>query len=215
MWPEFFNVAIKSIKEKHILLYFFDEEAQKSAEAFKAAGRIEDYEADYFHLNDCNFAGAKSNMFIKQQVEQQIEIAGDGTVTKTISIDYKNPAPPSDCNLEKGELCLNGPYRNWFRIYVPQGSELLESSGSEVEMKTYESLGKTVFEGFFGDQYPLRPLGSAKLAFKYKLPFQVQDEYRLYIQKQPGTSGYQYVVEIDGEREEFELQTDKELRFKL
>lgn len=212
MWPEFFNVAMTAIKEKHLLLYFKDEEAQKAAGAFNAAGRIQDYEADYLHINDCNFAAAKSNMFIKVNVDQEIEVSGDGTATKTLTINYKNPEPPSDCNLEKGELCLNGPYRNWFRVYVPQGSELIEGSGSEVEMTTYEELGKTVFEGFFGDKHPLRPLGSAKVILKYKLPFKIRDEYRLLIQKQPGTYGYQYGLEIDGQREEFELLTDKEFR---
>ncbi len=182
MWPEFFNVFIKDIQEKRLLLYFFDEEAQKSAENFKAAGRIEDYDGDYLHINDCNFAAAKSNMFIKESVEQKIEVAQDGTVTKTLTIDYKNPEPPSDCNLEKGELCLNGPYRDWFRIYVPKGSELIEASGSEVEIESHEELGKTVFEGFFGDKHPLRPLGSARVILKYRLPFKVQDEYRLFIQ---------------------------------
>lgn len=215
MWPEFFNVIIKAITEKHLLLYFFDEEAQKAAENFNAAGRIRDYDGDYLHINDCNFAGAKSNMFIKESVEQRIEIAQDGTLEKTLTIDYKNPEPPSDCNLEKGELCLNGPYRDWFRVYVPKGSELIEASGSEVEMESYEEFEKTVFEGFFGDDHPLRPLGSAKIILKYKLPFKVKDEYRLFIQKQPGTYGYQYSVELNGQKEEFELKTDREIKLKM
>ncbi len=214
MWPEFFNVAVEAIKEKHVMLYFFDEEGQKAAEDFNAAGRIKEYDGDYLHINDCNFAGAKSNMFIKENVEQKIEVDNDGTVTKTLTIDYKNPEPASDCNLEKGDLCLNGPYRNWFRVYVPQGSELIESSGSEVEMEIYDDLGKTVFEGFFGDKHPLRPLGSAKVVLKYKLPFKIGDEYRLFIQKQPGTYGYQYSLEFEDQIEEFELMTDKEIRLR-
>ena len=196
------------------MLYFFDEKGQKAAEDFNAAGRIKEYDGDYLHINDCNFAGAKSNMFIKENIEQKIEVGSDGTVTKTLTIDYKNPEPASDCNLEKGDLCLNGPYRNWFRIYVPQGSELIESSGSEVEMETYDGLGKTVFEGFFGDTHPLRPLGSAKVVLKYKLPFKIEDEYRLFIQKQPGTDGYQYSLEFEDQTEEFELTTDKEIRLR-
>jgi len=216
MWPEFFNVSIKAIKEKNLLLYFLDEEAQKAAENFNAAGRIRDYDGDYLHINDCNFAGAKSNMFIKESVEQKIEIAQDGTLVKTLTIDYKNPEPPSDCDLEKGELCLNGPFRKWLRVCVPVGSELIEGSGSQVDMESYEEFGKTVFEGFFGDKYPLRPLGSARVILKYRLPFKVQDEYRLFIQKQPGTYGYEYSIIADGEEvEQFDLVSDKEVRFQL
>ena len=212
-----FNAGFSLINEKHILFYFFDPEIQKAFESFNMAGRIRDFAGDYFLLNDCNFAGAKSNLFVKEAVEQKIEVGTDGGITKEVIVNYKNPAPPSNCNLEKGELCLNGLYRNWFRFYVPKGSTLIESSGSEVEVKTSEDLGKTVFEGFYGDSYPLRPLGSAKLIFKYKLPFKVNkgEDYRLFIQKQPGTEGYQYTVIINGQKEEFELKTDKELKFKM
>jgi hypothetical protein len=214
-WPEFFNIAFKNIQEKHILFYFFNEELQKTVEFLNAGGRIKYYDEDYLHINDCNFAGAKSNIFIRVNVNQEIKIESNGEITKTITIDYKNPAPPSNCNLEAGELCLNGLYRNWVRVYVPKGSELLELKGSEIEAKTYEELGKTVFEAFYGDKAPLRPQGKAQLVFKYKLPFRASKEYRLLIQKQPGTYGYEYEVKIDGQQQAFELKTDKELKFSL
>lgn len=218
-WPQFFNVALSAIREKHLLFYFLEEEVQKGMEALNAAGRIKDFEGDYLHINDTNFAGAKSNMYIRVTVEQKIEIGSDGEVIKTVTIDYKNPEPPSDCNIERGELCLNGLYRDWVRLYVPKGSELIESQGSEIEVKTYEDLGKTVFEAFYGKTptTALRPLGKMQLTFKYKLPFKVEKggEYKLLIQKQPGTYGYEYRVMINGQEEEFELKTDKELKLKI
>lgn len=214
-WPEFFNIAFANIQEKHLLFYFFDEEIQGAIEALNAAGRIKEFDGDYFHLNDCNFAGAKSNMFIQQSVTQEIEIGSDGTITKMVTIDYRNPAPASNCNLEAGELCLNALYRDWVRVFVPQGSELIEATGSEIEVKTYEELDKTVFEAFYGDKAPLRPQGKAQLTFKYKLPFKVEkgQEYKLLIQKQPGTKIHEYTVKLDGQIQTFELQTDKEIKF--
>ncbi|MFH1840801.1 MAG: DUF4012 domain-containing protein [Candidatus Shapirobacteria bacterium] len=214
-WPEYLNIFFQSVQEKHLLFYLFDQEAQKAVELLNAGARIKEYEGDYLHLNDCNFAGAKSNMFIKENVKQEIRIAADGTVTKTVTVDYRNPAPPSNCNLEKGDLCLNGLYRDWVRLYVPEGSELIEASGSETQVKTYEELGKTVFEAFYGDKSPLRPEGKAQLTFKYELPFKVQkgESYKLLIQKQPGTYGYEYEVDFEGRIQNFELKTDKELKF--
>ena len=214
-WPEFFNLTFNNIQEKHMLVYFFNEELQKAIEFLNAGGRIKEYEGDYLHINDCNFAGAKSNMFIRVNVGQEIKVENNGEVIKTVTVDYKNPAPPSNCNLEAGELCLNGLYRDWVRVYVPKGSELLEVKGSEIEAKTYEELGKTVFEVFYGDKAPLRPQGKAQLVFKYKLPFKASKEYHLLIQKQPGTYGYDYEVKIDGQEQIFELKTDKELKFSL
>lgn len=214
-WPLFMNTIFTNVAEKHLLFYFFDEEIQKTMEVLNAGGRIKEYDGDYLHVNDCNFAGAKSNMYIKESFTQDIEIAGDGTVTKTLTIDYKNPAPASNCNLEAGELCLNGLYRDWVRVYVPKGSELISSNGSEVTVKTYEDLDKTVFEAFYGDQSPLRPQGKAELTFKYKLPFKVDKSqpYKILIQKQPGTYGYENIINLGKKTQTFELKTDRELKF--
>lgn len=214
-WPEFFNTILKDIQQKDLLFYFFDEPTQKALEALNASGRITAYNGDYFHLNDCNFAGAKSNMFIKVNVDQKIQTESNDELVKTVTVNYTNPAPPSNCNLESGELCLNGLYRDWVRLYVPLGSQLIEATGSEIEVRTYEDLGKTVFEAFYGDRSPLRPEGKMQLVFKYRLPFK-QDKnqpYKLLIQKQPGTYAYQYSVSLNGKQQEFELSSDKEIKF--
>lgn len=214
-----FEAVFSSLVDKHVLFYFSEEKVQKAMESFNLGGRIKDYEGDFFHLNDTNFAGAKSNIFIKQAVNQEIEIGNDGTVTKTVTIEYKNPSPHSiGCDPESGGLCLNALYRDWVRLYVPQGSALIESLGSEVEVKTYEELGKTVFEGYYGKKAPLYPDGGmVKLVFKYQLPFKVKkgQEYRLLIQKQPGTDEHQYSIKLGRQTQEFELKTDKELRFNI
>ena len=213
-WGRLFQVGLDEFKEKHILAYFHDQQAQKGIEALNFAGRIKDYEEDYLHINDTNFAGAKSNMFTEHFITQEIKVQNDGEVIKTVTIDYKNPAPASNCDLESGELCLNGLLRNWLRIYVPQGSELLEFKGSEMEAVVKEDLGKTVFEGFL----VIRPLGSAQIVVKYKLPFKAEKgkKYKLYIQKQPGTEGHEYKIILNGkEMEKFNLTTDKEFNFEF
>lgn len=213
---ELFSTVLTSIREKHILIYLLDEKEQKAVEAFNLGGRVRNFEeGDYQLLVDANFAGAKSNLFIKQKIEERIEVGPEGEITKSVVITYNNPYPPSDCNLLTGGLCLNGLYRNWFRFYVPKGSVLLEMTGSEVEPLVYEDLGKTVFEGFFGDKFPLRPQSMAKVSLKYKLPFKYESKkpYKLLIQKQPGVEKYDMVVEFNGQKQEFELREDKELVF--
>lgn len=212
-WGPLIQQGISEINEKHILFYLFDENAQKGLEALNAAGRIKPYEGDYLHINDTNFGGQKSNMYTKHNVVQNIEKQGDGSLVKTINITYTNPEPPSDCNLERGGLCLNAELRNWLRIYVPKGSTIIESQGSEVDIKTSEELGKTVFEGFL----KVRPQGKATFTIKYKLPMKADGkELPLLIQKQPGTEGHEYEVKINGRTvEKFQLKTDKELKIKI
>lgn len=211
IWPQLLQTVIASIAEKHVLFYMDDPAEQQAAELVNVAGRIQDQTGDYLHINDTNFAGAKSNMFTEQEVEQLIEIADDGTIIKTVTIKYQNPFPPSNCNLEAGELCLNGILRDYLRLYVPQGSSLIEAVGSEVEVETKEDLGKTVFTGFF----TLQPQSQAKLIFKYRLPFKVADDYTLLIQKQPGTKSTKHTIVTPKGRSELALSQDREIVFPL
>jgi len=206
-WPQLLNVGLNAIKEKHLLLYFPDESSQNSAEGFNAAGRIRSFDGDYFHLNDTNFAGAKSNMFITQRIEQEINLSTDGTLTKTITITYDNPHPPSNCDLETAGLCLNGIYRDWVRLYVPKGSTLQEVIGSEVAAVTSEDLDKTVFEAFF----TLRPQSSSKLVFTYDLPGTYTTPIPLLIQKQPGKPNITHSIVFNGQPQEYLIKGDLEV----
>lgn len=212
-WGPLFQQSITEISEKHIQFYLFDENAQKGLEALSAAGKIKDFKGDYLHINDTNFGGQKANLFTKHTVTQNIEPQSDGSIVKTLTLEYKNPFPGSDCNLESGGLCLNAELRNFLRIYTPLGSQIIESTGSEVDMKTYDELGKTVFEGFLR----VRPEGKATFTIKYRVPGKFdKKELPLLIQKQAGTDGHDYIVKVNGrEVEKFQLKQDKELKLKL
>lgn len=211
-WPTLFEKVFELIEEKHVLFYLYDEEEQKALEAFGGAGRIKDYPGDYLHINDANFGGAKSNLYITHEVEQQIEVQ-DGKIIKTINLTYRNPEEPSNCDLEAGELCLNGPCPTWVRVYVPAGAKLLESSGSEIEVETKEELGKTVFESLV----TIRPKGIAKLSFKVELPseFKTEGSLKMLIQKQPGKDKTQHILVVNGQEQELEVSKDREVEIKL
>lgn len=201
--PSLFEAAIKSLSEKHALFYLNEEKAQKAIENFGIGGVIVDSESDYLHINDANLGGRKSNLYVTQEVLQNVEIAEDGSVTKTLTITYKNP--------EKHDGWLNSVLPNWVRIYVPQGSELVSIEGVEKKEDPYQEYNKTVFSGFF----ELRPLGVARLVLKYKLPFKVQDKYSVYIQKQPGKDYSLYSFNVDGIESEMYLRTDKQFDFEI
>lgn len=201
--PDLFEAVFKSLLEKHVLFYLLDEDAQAGVEGFGIAGRIEDYDGDYLHINDANLGGRKSNLYVTQEVNQEIEITKDGSVEKTVTITYKNP--------EKYDGWLNSVLPNWVRIYVPKGSELVLFDGVEDQVDPYEELGKTVFAGFF----ELRPLGVVKVTVRYKLPFKVDKEYKILIQKQPGKDAPLYIINMGKLEEELFLRTDKEFKFKI
>jgi hypothetical protein len=212
-WNPLFQSFIMQINQKHVLFDLYDQGAQSGIEALNAAGQVHNTDGDYFYLNEANFSGAKVNIFLQEQIEQSYDVANDGTVTKTVTVHYKNPYPPSDCNLERGNLCLNALYRDWFRMYVPKGSQLVDSKGAQVKLTTYEDLGKTVFDGFI----TVRTQGVATLTVTYKLPFKLSGGSPLpvLIQKQPGTDGIPFTISVNGkETENFPLYADKQFTIK-
>lgn len=213
-WGPLFQSLLQQTNEKHVLFYLYDKEAQKGIVALKAAGKIRNFDGDYLHINDSNFGGAKSNLFVDQEVKEEYNIQKDGTIQKTITLDYANPHAPSNCSLLAGGLCLNAELRDWLRIYVPKGSKLVDSKGSEVKMTTYDELGKTVFDGFI----TVRPRGKKTFSITYTLPFKLEKGSPLpyLIQKQAGIPAFPHKILVNGRvYEEFNLATDKELQLKI
>lgn len=200
--PKLFEAAFKSLIEKHVLFYLFDQKAQEAVEAFNIAGTLKDYDGDYLAINDANLGGRKSNLYLTQEVEQEVSV-NKGVIEKTVTITYKN--------LERHDGWLNSVLPNWVRIYVPRGSRLISFQGVEDQAEPYEDLGKTVFAGFF----KLRPQGVAKVTVKYSLPLKTKGELKMLIQKQPGTDAPLYRIKTERREDEFFLKTDKEIKLHL
>jgi len=188
-WGTLFQTMLNNLQQKHLLLYFIDQETQKAIEKLNFAGKVRKWQDDYLYVVNVNFAGAKSNMFVSQ--EYNLETKGK---EKELTVLYRNPYPHSDCNEERGGLCLNATLRNWVRIYVPQESKLINFQGSTKEVKIYNELGKTVFEGFL----TVIPQGVAKIVVKYQLPENINTN-RILIQKQPGTYNDKITVKVDNQ----------------
>lgn len=210
----FFN----NVNQKHILFYFPDNQIQQAAEAVGIAGNIvaTDNKVDYLHLNDANFASAKSNIFVRQKIKHEISV-NSGKVEHKVTVTYTNPSPGSNCNLEKGDLCLNAPkYRDMFRFYVSPGSQLIKMTGSEVEPVVYDELDKKVFEGFYGNKYPLYAQSSTKTSVQYTSSVAPSKNYTLLLQKQPGTKPVEYELWVNGKKvETFDWVADKTIKLAL
>ncbi|HVA96445.1 MAG TPA: DUF4012 domain-containing protein [Candidatus Acidoferrales bacterium] len=212
-WGPLFQSMITGTQQKDILFDLYNSQAQQGIEALNASGQILPFTGDYLHINDTNFSGAKVNIFMQESVDNSYNVGSDGTITKTVTIHYKNPYPPSNCSLKSGGLCLNAEYRDWLRVYVPKGSKLTGSSGSQTKVVTYDELGKTVFEGFV----TVRTEGFSTVSFTYTLPIKSSgNPLPVMIQKQPGATNNQYNMMINNNTvDAFKLSTDKTTEIKL
>ncbi len=208
-WGTLAETMFKNLNEKHILLYFTDKDIQQSVEKLDYGGRINASKSDYLHVSNVNFAGAKSNLFVAETFNSKTKFSG-GVAERELTVEFRNPYPASDCNLERGGLCLNATLRNWIRIYVPQGSKLVDFQGSRMKVNTYDEFGKTVYEGFL----TVDPMGKATVIIKYTLPSSITSkDYSLLVQKQPGTDGQKLKIEVDG-RKLFDGILDKDMEIK-
>lgn len=202
--PQLINTIARLANHKHVMFYMHGEVAQSALSVLNWTGEIKEYDGDYLHINDSNFAGGKSNLYVEQTVTQEIKIE-KVEVKKKITIEYKNP--------QGFNTWLNGINRDYVRFYVPKGSKVVSSKGSEVPVTTIEDdLGKTVFEAFI----QVRPQNSRKLEIEYTVPYDPKDEYKLLIQKQPGAKDFHYKIKLNGsQKADFKLDQDKEFKFNL
>ena len=194
-WGTLAQTMFQNLDEKHILLNFVDPEIQTSIEKLNYAGRIRETTGDYLHINNVNFGGQKSNLFVNETVTSKTEKQG-ADVHREVTVEYRNPYPASNCNRNQERiLCLNAILPNWVRVYVPKGSKLVSFDGSSTKVQTYDDLGKTVFEGFLR----VSPMGMAKIKVVYTLPSGLSGD-ALLIQKQPGADGEKFTVTINGQK---------------
>lgn len=201
--PQLVETIARLANHKHVMFYMHDNMTHQALSDLNWTGEIKNYDGDYLHINDSNFAGGKSNLYVEQEVSQEITTQKDGIIKK-ITIEYKNPQPFG--------VWLNGINRDYVRFYVPLGSNLISSKGSEDVVTTVEDLNKTVFEAFI----QVRPQNSRKLEIEYVVPYHPGKEYKLLIQKQPGAKDFHYKIKLNGRQvEDFKLDTDKEFKFPL
>ena len=206
-WPTLFETAWKDVQSRDVQFYFFDENLQAAAEKVGAAGRIarDPNAEDFLAIVDANLGGAKSNLFVTSSVNQEISAPANGVITKKVEITYKNSRHGDNCNLEAGLLCLNSRLRDWNRVYLPKGAQLINSQGyREGSVKT-EDVGEfTVVEG----EFFLDPLSQAKLQLEYTVPYTNDKEYKIKIWKQGGVEPIPMTFDVNGGQEEVLVDKD-------
>lgn len=204
-WPELFKTGIESMEGRHLQIYFMDETAQAAAEAINAAGTMTPKPgADFLAIVNANLGGAKSNLFTEYEVSQLVSAPENGRITKEVEITYRNIRQADNCNLEAGLLCLNSTLRDWTRLYLPAGSELVDAQGFTETAKEYEEDGFHVIDGFF----ILEPLGQAKLKITYTVPYEDTQTYRVKLWKQGGVDPIPTVMDVTGGQEKILINKD-------
>ena len=196
---ELLKILSSSLEEKQILLNFRDENLQEKVKEYRGDGRVIDTKYDYLQIVNSNIAGQKSDREIKNQYLLKSELASDGSIVNTLVIKRVHTG------VERTRF-TGVRNVNWLRVYVPEGSELLEVKGFEVpDEKFFETAGEDWLtdpdllsgEGMamthqisktkvyhelgktvFANWSMVDPGETARIEIKYKLPFKISQDIK-------------------------------------
>jgi hypothetical protein len=199
--------ALRSVgREKNLLLYHIDPEVQRMIADFGWDGGLEGTGGDYLMVVDSSLRSTKLNLVVEPRIDMDVSIDAEGNATNVVTVAYANDysawSEGKDPHLAglvvgDGSLPLYGDY---LRLMVPEDTSLREVVEGETLVgaeDTWSEDGKAVLARFF-----LLPLDASKeLAFTYAVPLVVYmgedfQEYRLFVQKQPGTRAIPLTITI-------------------
>ena len=201
-WPHALEVVRDAFERKDILMYSRDPNLLAVLDARGWTGRTQQTEDDFLWVVDANLAALKTDGAMKKNIRYRLDATNPNDPIATVTLTYTNTAKNfSDFRYTR--------YRTYTRVYVPEGSELISSSGAMRDdlnttggmlipgtVDVFHELGKTAFGAFWS----VEPGRSGILEFKYHLPMSVRERlvdksYHLNIQKQPGVDEAE--IEID------------------
>ncbi len=133
------QVLSGQLREKQILLYSRNYDLQKIISAQGWSGEILNSSKDYLSVINTNINGYKTDGVIDENIEHVAEIQSDGSIIDTATITRKHNGGNSQYEW------WNKVNADYMRLYVPEGSKLLEVSGQTREFDEppldYNALG--------------------------------------------------------------------------
>ncbi len=138
VFSETLTVFNDALEEKHILFYFSNDDMQKIVSDLGWSGEILETSNDYLSVINTNINGYKTDGIVGEKINQQVDISAEGDIVNTVVITRKHNGGNTQFKW------WNKVNSNYLRVYVPQGSTLLEVEGQTREISSdvldYKSL---------------------------------------------------------------------------
>lgn len=190
------DTLVSLCNERHILLYARNAETEELIRHSGWSGEMLSTPHDYVSVVHTNINGYKTDGVIKESIEHQASIQGDGSIIDTLTITRQHNGGGT-------------PYEWWnkvnadyLRVYVPSGSTLLSAEGMTAEfpeapfdydalgfqrdpdvekeeqlIRIDETSGTRIGEEFgktvFGNWVYVSPGEKVTVTYRYRLPFKL------------------------------------------
>lgn len=198
----FLKVIFDDLKRKDIQIYLKNKELAAVAREANWDGAVdENWRKDYLMMVDANLGAYKSDYYMKRSVDYSIDLSKDEPEVK-LRIAYKHTAQKKDW--------MTNDYRDFLRVYVPDGSWLTSHANAE----------RPVFGSELGKKYlgfnVFVPVNKERtVEINYKLPKEMKTgDYDLKIQKQPGLNDIPVAVHVkypDGSKKDYDFTLNSDI----
>lgn len=190
--PDLLGILIESLEKKDLQMYFNDQTTENKVIDLGWAGQVKKFAGDYLMVVNQNIGGGKTDGVVSQKINHLSEINSNGQIIDTVSITRSHNGDPNDIFEKNNNV-------SYIRIYVPQGSELIELLGEtpppdeaykEIAddykidddlikvsgpITTDDQSGTKINQEFnktvFGHWLQVKPGEEKTITFKYRLPF--------------------------------------------
>lgn len=217
----------KAIQQKHIMVYSSDEEIQGLFESAGLDGSVHISEPgeDYLSVIHISTGGTKSEQFMEEVILHHTDIDINGNVTNEITVERSHLWTDEIYFVWKKilegygfdempdhiiDILGRGENKVSTRIYVPEGSVLLESDGSDVQTMYDKDIKKT----YFFVEMDTKAGETSKIWIKYSVPFSLGFDpvgtYKLMVEKQPGSRGSIFTKTVSSSEEIYNLSLHPE-----
>lgn len=192
------GAILRSLQEKHIMLYFADEKLNQAIDLLGWSGaQSTATDHDYLMVTDANL-GNKSNHSIIRQITYDVTIKEDGSLSSRVGVGYDYSARLAQTDPGVNAR-VNGPlnYSNLMQIFVPLDSNLLTTDNLPEKAQVVKNTTNSEFVRHIILEYD----SSERFQFSYKTTPLIENfgpykRYRLLLQKQPGTPGEAANIQI-------------------
>jgi hypothetical protein len=181
----------RALRERHLLVYVDETQAQDVFQEMSWDGALRPSPGDFLMVVDSNVGFNKVNPNVEQTIDYAIALEESGAATAHLTLSYRHriqhPTPAcvhepryGDSYADLMERC----YWDYVRVYLPEGSTLVQVEGADGPIEVYQESGRTVVGIFF----LLETGGARQITVRYhpKLA-SLNQGYALLVQKQPGT----------------------------
>ncbi len=190
-WPELLAIITRALERKDVMIVMRDPSLLGLLDARHWTGRVESSPQDELMVVDANLAALKTDGVMDKRMTYRADFSDPSQPMATLTLTYRNTNKHFSWRYTR--------YRDYVRVYVPEGSELISSEGAMLNDRTktggrvvpgnvdvFHDLGKTVFGAFWA----IEPGETRSLRLSYRLPTSIvrPDAYTLLVQRQPGSN---------------------------